>query len=69
MVRDYAVYYQTGGNVNFKWQFTNDDYTKEEAIAKVNELIKMGYPAHYEKIHLIRNIGLPETFDNSLQPK
>ena len=65
MKRDYSVYYQTGGTGNFKWQFTFETYTRDEADAKVMEINKAGYPAHRALTKQIKSIGLPETFDST----
>lgn len=58
----YSVYYRTGGTENFKWQYVFGQYTREEAQAKKDELVKAGYPAHYGLTALVRAAGLPDTF-------
>ncbi len=63
----YRVYYRTGGTVNFRWQFVADYFPNAEAAqAKAAELLRMGYPALWQRAYLIDRIGLPDTFGPSL---
>lgn len=62
--KEYAVYFRTGGTLNFRWQLVMDSFPNVDAArAKADELRRMGYPAHYERASVIQAIGLPETFE------
>ena len=62
MDNDFCVYFRTGGTENFRWQYVNGRFTREQAIAQVEELQQQGYPAHSALWRNMDVIGLPETF-------
>lgn len=62
-MKTYSVYFRTGGTANFRWQYVLKTFsTREEAAAKVSELERGGYAAHYAYTDAIRAVGLPETY-------
>jgi hypothetical protein len=62
--KTFTVYFRTGGTANFKWERQLELHaTREAAQASVNELVRMGYPAHYADSQLLNSIGLPDTYE------
>jgi hypothetical protein len=58
----YCVIYRTGGTDNFQWQ-RSVAMTREEADKALQDVVRMGYPAHIEKYHLSMSVGLPEGYE------
>lgn len=60
---DYCVYFRMGGTHNSRWLLTADVYSRDQVIASVEGLRRMGYVAHYARSTQIRAIGLPDTYE------
>jgi hypothetical protein len=58
----YVVIYRTGGTRNFKWTRSLSIPSFEDAIAKRNDVERMGYPAYVERLAASMVFGLPDTF-------
>lgn len=60
-----VVLYRSGGTKNFKWKLVSELYRPDQAPAaqaKVDELLKAGFPAIVVKQSTVKRYGLPQSF-------
>lgn len=58
----FSLIYQTGGTANFKWNRVLGAFSRTEADAKRDEIMRMGYPTMIYKTSELDAIGGPSAF-------